>query len=85
MSESQLATQTYKLVDVFADRVPETALRALRSMAAGGEWDELLDLLLAILVQNGAGVSTSERDHLREVLAGWGLPMAPVEELATNH
>jgi hypothetical protein len=82
VDESKLATKTYDLVDVFADRVPETALRGLRSMAGGGEWDELLDLLLAVLVQTRVAVTAPERDHLREVLAGWSLWTAPVEWLA---
>lgn len=84
MDKAQLPTQTRKLVDVFADRVPQAELTGLRSMVEGGEWGVLLDLLLAILVQTGLDVSTSERDHLREVLAGWGLPTAQVEYLATR-
>lgn len=82
MDEGHLAQKTYDLVDVFADRVSENQLRALRAMADGGEWDELLDLLLAILVQTRIPVTAAERDHLREVLAGRRLWTAPVGWLA---
>ena len=84
MDEAQLATQTAKLVDVFADRVPDEELDGLRSMASGGEWGELLDLLVAVLEQTGAAVSTSERDQLQLVLSGWGLPTAALGHLTAD-
>jgi hypothetical protein len=81
MDEGQLAAETARLVEIFADRVPDEELDGLREMARGGEWDELLDLLMAVLTQTGAAVSRSERDQLRAVLAGWGLPAGQVDEL----
>ena len=81
MNESELAARTAELPDIFADRVPEGELDSLRSMAEGGEWDELLDLLLSILRQKRATVSIGERDNLREVLAGWGVPTSQLDEL----
>ncbi|HEY2639775.1 MAG TPA: hypothetical protein VGI66_07800 [Streptosporangiaceae bacterium] len=82
VNEAELATRTFELPDMFADRVSERALGALRSMARGGEWDELLDLLVAALRQAGAAISAGERDQLRDVLAGWGLPTDQLDELA---
>jgi len=38
MSEAQLAARTMAFPEIFADRVPETDLAGLRSMAGGGEW-----------------------------------------------
>lgn len=81
MSEADLATRTATLPELFADRVPASALDGLRSMADGGEWDELLDLLVAALRQTGAAISAAERVELREVLAGWGLPTGHVDDL----
>jgi hypothetical protein len=82
MNEAELATKTFNLVDRFADRVPENDLSGLRSMAGGGEWDELLDLLIAALDQTRAPVTSQERDELRDVLAGWGMPTDRLQELA---
>jgi hypothetical protein len=53
-------------------------------MAGGGEWDELLDLLIVTLRETQASVTVSERDQLREVLTGWGLPTDQVDELAVS-
>ena len=50
-------------------------------MAGGAEWDELLDLLISVVQQTGAAVSTKERDNLRTILAGWGLPTGRVDLL----
>lgn len=81
MNEPGLAQRTFELPEVFADRLPESTLRALRSMARGGEWDELLDLLLAALRQTVSAVTVDERDQLRQVLEGWGLPTGQLNEL----
>ena len=81
VNEAELATRTYELPEIFADRVSEGALKGLRSMARGGEWDELLDLLIAALRRNKAEVTVEERDRLRDVLAGWGLPTDQLGDL----
>jgi hypothetical protein len=78
--ESQLATQTAALVETFASRVPGADLDGLLSMARGGEWDELLDLLIAGIQATEAAVSADEMEQLREVLTGWGLS---TDQLAT--
>jgi hypothetical protein len=84
MNEADLATRTAMLPELFAGRLPESALDGIRSMASGGEWDELLDLLLAALTQTGAVVTADERDQLRAVLTGWGLPTGEVDNLAVH-
>jgi hypothetical protein len=53
-------------------------------MARGGEWDELLDLLVAALRQTVSAVTVDERDQLRQVLQGWGLPTAQLNELVVR-
>jgi hypothetical protein len=72
--EAELAAQTKVLPDAYAGRIPAADLADLRSMAGGGEWDELLELLVAVLHSNRVPVSIAEIDDLREVLSGWGLP-----------
>lgn len=72
-SEAQLATRTARLPHVFAGRLPGEDIASLRSMAAGGEWGELLDLLVVSLRESGAPVSTAERDEIADLLAAWGL------------
>jgi len=84
MNEAELATRTANLPELFANRLPEAALEGLRSMANGGEWDELLDLLLAALQQTGAIVTGEERDELGAVLEGWGLPTGQVDKLVVR-
>lgn len=74
MNNAELATRTARLPELFADRVPASDLAGLRSMAGGGEWDELLDLLVAALRVTQAPVSVDELDELRTLLTNWGLP-----------
>jgi hypothetical protein len=84
VNESGLAQRTFELPEVFADRLPERTLRALRSMARGGEWDELLDLLVEALRETGSAVTVEERDQLRRVLEGWGLATGHLDELVVS-
>jgi hypothetical protein len=74
MTEADLATRTAELPGRSADRVPATDLDGLRSMARGGEWDELLDLLLAALSRAHAAITSEEGGWLRQALTGWGMP-----------
>jgi len=85
MNEAELAGQTAELPEIFADRLPEADLRPLRSLAAGGEWDELLDLLVAALRETRAPVTTGEKEQLHEVLAGWGLPTDQLVDLVVSN
>ena len=73
MTEAELATLTAGLPERFADRLPRADLDGLRSMARGGEWDELLDLLVAALRATRAPVSSEERKQLHDALTGWGM------------
>jgi hypothetical protein len=69
------------LPERFADRPPASDLDGLRSMACGGEWDELLDLLVQALRHTQAPVSSEERDQLRAALTGWGMPVDALASL----
>jgi hypothetical protein len=81
MTEAELATLTAELPERFADRLPAADLDGLRSMARGGEWDELLGLLLAALRATRAPVTSEERDQLRAALTGWGMPADVLTDL----
>ena len=84
LSEAELATRTAELPEVFAARLPAADLAGLRSMASGGEWEELLDLLVSALRQTRAPVTPGELDQLREVLSGWSLTTAGLDQLAVS-
>jgi hypothetical protein len=84
MNEAELADRTALLPEMFADRLPAQDLSPLHSMAGGGEWDELLDLLIAGLRVTGAAISGQERDELRAVLTGWGLPSEQLDGLVVR-
>jgi hypothetical protein len=81
MTEAELATLTAGLPERFADRLPGADLDGLRSMARGGEWDELLDLLVAALRATRSPVTSEERDQLCDALTGWGMSLDVLADL----
>jgi len=84
MNKRALADQTARLPDMFADRLPDGDVDDLRSMASGGEWDLLLDELVATLRVTRAPVSRHELGELRAVLTGWGLPSEQLDDLTVR-
>ena len=50
-------------------------LYAMRAMASGGEWEELIDVLVGSLNLTRAAVTASERDELRSLLAAMNMPL----------
>jgi hypothetical protein len=84
-NEAELAARTKRLPENFADRVRDADLDGLRSMAGGGEWGELLELLIAALHDSGSAITAGERDELRDLLTGWGLPTDALEGLVVIH
>jgi hypothetical protein len=84
VNEPGLAQRTFELPEMFADRLPESTLRALRSMARGGEWGELLDLLVAALQQTVSALTVDERNKIQQVLEGWRLPTDQLDELVVR-
>jgi hypothetical protein len=83
-NEAGLAARTKRLPEAFADRVRDADLEGPRSMAGGGEWGELLDLLIAALRAGGSAITADERDELRDLLAGWGPPADRLDDLAVT-
>ena len=53
----------------------------MRSMAGGGEWQELVDLLIASLALTQAPVTADERDELRSLAEAMDLPTGPLAGL----
>src|SRR5215469_13210771 len=84
-NEAELVARTKRLPGIFADRVRTADLEGMRSMARGGEWGELLDLLIAALRYAGARITTDERDEIRYLLAGWRLPTHQLDDLVVTH
>ena len=55
-------------------RIRPQDLDGMRSMAEGGEWQELVDVLLASLTITQAPVTADERDELRSLAEAMDLP-----------
>lgn len=81
MNESEVIARTQALPELYADRVPPVDLEGLRSMASGGEWQELVDLLVASLSSSHARVTVAERDDLRSLLEAMDMPTSQLSTL----
>jgi hypothetical protein len=81
MDDRDLIGRLDALPDRFADRVPGPQLGTLRSLAEGGEYEELLDALLAGLRKRNTLVTAAERDDLGQLLRALHLPTRPLGRL----
>lgn len=81
MDEHELARRVSVLPDQFAARLDESTNDGIRSMNGGGEWDELMDLLVSALAGRGAAVTAAEQQELRELLEAMHMPTDKVERL----
>ncbi len=81
MNESEVAEQVQALPARYAGRVRPNDLYAMQAMAGGGEWQELVDVLVSSLDLTRAAVTSSERDELRSLLAAMGMPEDPLDGL----
>jgi hypothetical protein len=79
--ESEVIERAKALPDRYANRVRPQDLDGMRSMADGGEWQELVDVLIASLAMTQAAVTSSERDELRFLLEAMDLPAGQLAEL----
>ena len=73
MNEAELAGRTFRLPDLFADRLSAGDMEGIRSAAGGGEWDVMLDELHASLREARAPITIDELNELQAVLADWGI------------
>jgi hypothetical protein len=71
---SEVIERAEALPDLYADRVRPDDLDGMRSMAGAGEWQELVDLVVASLGLTRAPVTAAERDDLRSLLAAMNMP-----------
>jgi len=74
VNEAEVIERAQALPELYADRVPPVDLDGLRSMASAGEWQELVDLLMASLSNTQATVTVSERDELRSLIEAMDMP-----------
>jgi hypothetical protein len=74
VNESEVIERAEALPGLYADRVRPEDLDGMRSMAGAGEWQELVDLVVASLGLTRAPVTAAERDELRSLLAAMNLP-----------
>jgi hypothetical protein len=81
VNESEVIERTQALPELYADRVAPVDLDGLRSMASAGEWQELVDLLIASLTNTRATVTVSERDELESLLEAMDMPTGPLAAL----
>ncbi|MQA83159.1 MAG: hypothetical protein GEV03_00655 [Streptosporangiales bacterium] len=81
MNETEFVTRVEELPDRFAGRVPERYLRGLRDLVGGGEWDLVLEELLANLREDQAPITAQERDELAALLTYAHIPTVKLDEL----
>jgi hypothetical protein len=81
VNESEVIEHTEALPDRYAHRVRPEDLDGMRSMAEGGEWQELVDLLIASLTLTQAPVTRDERDELGSLLEAMDMPTDPLAGL----
>ena len=81
MNEAEVIQRVEALPDRYADRVRPQDLDGMRSMADGGEWQELMDLLIASLNVTRAPVTADERNELRSLAQAMDLPADQLAEL----
>jgi hypothetical protein len=81
VNEADVIQRVEVLPDRYADRVRPQDLDGIRSMADGGEWQELLDLLIASLNLTRAPVTADERNELRSLAEAMELPADQLAEL----
>jgi len=81
VDETEVIERVKALPDLYAGRVRPQDLAGMRSMASGGEWGELADLLVASLNLSQATVTSRERDELRSLLAAMDMPGEPLAGL----
>jgi|GEM_PF-2673578 len=69
------------LVDRLGPRLDPEQAELVRSHAAGGDWDEAVDLLVATLVVRHNPVTAAERAELARLLHHLGEPAARLDGL----
>jgi hypothetical protein len=81
VNEADVIQRVEALPDRYASRVRPEDLDGMRSMADGGEWQELVDLLIASLSLTRAPVTADERNELRSLAEVMDLPADQLAEL----
>ncbi len=82
--EARFTVSMKRLPGRFSDRLPADDLDALHMMAAAGEWEEEIDLLIANLTGNQQSVTNQERADLRRLLMQIGLAVDQLGKVASS-
>lgn len=70
-----LHNDSRSLVEQLAERLPDKRLAGFRSYSDAGEWDLLINSLLATLVNRQIPITTAERDLLGNLVARFDRPV----------
>jgi len=81
VSEDEVVERVRALPDHYAGRVRPDDLDGMRDMASGGEWQELVALLVGSLNLTNAAVTAQERDELQALLTAVGMPNVSLARL----
>ena len=84
MDVAKLAREANELLERLADRFPPDQLRICRTLAAGGEWGELVDNMCAVLVQDDVPVTIAERDALTALLNMYPIPLEDYDYISNR-
>ncbi|WP_190812735.1 hypothetical protein [Saccharopolyspora pogona] len=71
----KLSRDSQSLLERLADRFPPDQLRMCRESGKGGEWNEMVDIMCAVLVKRNVPVTQDERDALADLLAMYPVPV----------
>jgi hypothetical protein len=85
VDEAEVIERAEALPGRYADRIRPQDLDGMRSMAEGGEWQELVHVLLASLAIPQAPVTAAERDDLRSLAEAMELPTGGLAGLNVRH
>ena len=80
----ELAQAIRRLPERFSDRLPDRTLQRISIAASGGQWQQVLDDLIASLHAFNQPVTAEEHDQLRAALEALSLPTGPLHELVTR-
>ncbi len=81
LSDREIRLRVQTIPERFQDRFPQDYPRLSRDRDSG-EWEEVVENLLAALHQDRAPVSTRERDELHQLVSSMNLPRVRPEWLA---
>ncbi|MEY8040097.1 hypothetical protein AB8O55_11885 [Saccharopolyspora cebuensis] len=71
----KLSRDAQALLERLADRFPPDQLRMCRESGQGGEWNEMVDIMCAVLAKHEVPVTQDEWHALADLLALYPVPV----------